>query len=63
MGQNELKKFRNVNKSIEYKIWIRLTGGDLHLNQKVDSDWKWPYEFAADEEKTRRIYEDLMIKV
>ena len=68
MGQNEINKVSNMLnvKSLEVQnMESRLTGGDLHLNQKVDSDTDNDLmSLLADERKNpEESFEDLKNKV
>ena len=63
MGQNEIDKVSNMLnvKSIEVQnMESRLTGGDLHLNQKVDNESENDLmSLLADDVKIRKkIFED-----
>ena len=63
MGQNEINEVSNMLnvKSIEVQnMESRLSGGDLHLNQKVDndSDNDLMSLLADDRENPEEIYED-----
>lgn len=64
MGQNEINKVSNMLnvKSIEVQnMESRLTGGDLHLNQKVDSDSDNDLMslLADDRKNPQETYEDI----